>query len=124
MKKLTAVCVIIAALTVFWVSPAHANGAFSKLGRGITNIFTGWIEIFTTTNKHFREHDNDVLQGIYAIPEGIVRSVIRTSVGVYETLTFPIPIPENFETIVEPEFVISSEDPYEKVYTNNEGPYN
>jgi len=124
MKKLTAVCVLIAALTVLWTPPAHANGAFHKLGRGVVNVFTGWIEIFATTNKSFRDHDNDVFQGIYAIPEGIVRFVIRTSVGVYEILTFPIPIPENFETIVEPEFVISSTDPYENVYTNNEGPYN
>jgi len=124
MKKLTAICVIIAALTVFLAPPARADGAFSKLGRGITNILTGWIELFTTTNKHFREHDNDVLQGICAIPEGMVRVVIRTSVGIYETLTFPIPIPENFEPIIEPEFLINKTDPYENVYTDDKGPYN
>jgi len=124
MKKILALCLILVAVTLFPGTPAHANGAFNKLGRGFINTLTGWMEVFYTANKKFREHDNDVFHAMASIPEGVVRAFIRTSVGVYETLTFPLPIPENYEVIVEPEFLFTKTNPYENVYTNDEGPYN
>jgi len=123
MKKMFALCLILVALTVFPDTSAHANGPFHKLGRGFINTATGWMDVFYHANKKFREYDNDVFQGMAAVPEGIIRAFVRTSVGIYETLTFPFPIPENYEIIVEPEFVFSQTDPYENVYTNNDGPY-
>jgi len=124
MKKILALCLILSAIVLFPCASARANGAINKLGRGFVNTLTGWMEVFYTANKKFREHDNDVFQGMTAIPEGVVRAIIRTSVGVYETLTFPLPIPANYEVIVEPEFLFVKTDPYENVYTDNEGPYN
>jgi len=124
MKKILALCLVLAAITLFPCPSARADGAFHKLGRGFINTLTGWMEIFYTANLKFREHDNDVFQGLAAIPEGVVRAVIRTSVGIYETVTFPLPIPENYTAIVEPEFLFVKTNPYENVYTNDEGPYN
>ncbi|MFH1395034.1 MAG: exosortase system-associated protein, TIGR04073 family [Candidatus Omnitrophota bacterium] len=103
--------------------PSSHAGAFRKLGRGISNTLTGWAEIFFSVNKKFREHDNNVAQGLTALPEGIVRAGTRTILGVYETLTFPIPVPANYETIMYPEFIFETEDPYERVYDNNRGAY-
>ncbi|MFH1309799.1 MAG: exosortase system-associated protein, TIGR04073 family [Candidatus Omnitrophota bacterium] len=123
MKK----CFKIFLLTLFIVTIIGCQvsyaGAFRKLGRGLSNTLTGWSEIFFSVNKKFRENDNNVMQGLTALPEGIVRAVTRSIIGVYETVTFPIPVPANYETIMYPEFVLETKDPYEPVYDNNRGAY-
>ncbi|MBL7157537.1 MAG: exosortase system-associated protein, TIGR04073 family [Candidatus Omnitrophica bacterium] len=103
------VCVIIISFCLTNISYA---GAFKKLGRGLANTFTGWIEVFTTIERKFEEEEY-LIAVFYGFPEGLVRAVTRTAVGLYETVTFPIPIPDNYEVILEPEFVL--ERPYEKV---------
>lgn len=95
-------------------SISHA-GAFKKLGRGLANTFTGWIEIFATIEKKFEEEEYMVAI-FYGLPEGVVKALARTGIGIYEIVTFPIPIPSNYEVILEPEFVIQR--PYEKVFAN------
>lgn len=104
-------------------SPLSHAGAFRKLGRGISNTLMGWSEIFFSVYKKFHAHDNNVAQGLTALPEGIVRAGTRTIIGVYETVTFALPIPENYETIIYPEFVFETEDPFSPLYDDNKGAY-
>jgi len=107
--KILIACVIIISFCMTSVSYA---GAFKKLGRGLTNTFTGWIEIFATIEEKFEEEEYMVAI-FYGLPEGLVKALARTAVGIYETVTFPIPIPNNYEVILEPEFVL--ERTYESV---------
>ena len=94
-------------ISVLYVNASYANGPFTKLGRGLANTFTGWIELFTTTHKACLEHDY-MVGYLYGLPEGVVRSLLRTIAGIYEVVSFPIPIPADYESVIEPEFVMKS----------------
>ena len=96
------VCVIIISLCFTSISYA---GAFKKLGRGLANTCTGWIEIFATIEEKFEEEEY-MIAVFYGFPEGLVRALARTAIGIYETVTFPFPIPNDYEVILKPEFVL------------------
>jgi putative exosortase-associated protein (TIGR04073 family) len=77
----------------------------TKLGRGLANIFGGWAEI--PKEFYARSKDSDTLGAIlFTAPVvGIAKAVGRTAVGFFETATFFLPIPADYEPIVEPEYV-------------------
>ncbi len=81
---------------------------WSKLGRGISNIGTGWMEIFNQPTQMAEEKRWPIaLAG--GIPKGIFYFYMRTMVGVYETVTFFVPAPANYQPIMEPEFIMPSD---------------
>ena len=62
----------------------------TKLGNGLTNLFTGWVEI----PNHISEVSNerDMLAGItIGAIEGSVYAVGRTAAGALDTVTFVFP---------------------------------
>lgn len=73
--------------------------AATKLGRGVVNTVAGWLEIPATMERRYREDDTGTSIFVGAAT-GAVRAVMRTGVGVYETLTFWLPYPENFKPIL------------------------
>ena len=82
-----------------------AQGASRKLGRGLANTGLGWVEFF----KGIQEVGEE--KGFWAGATwgplyGAVNAARRTAVGVGETLTFPIPGKNNYDPILEPEFVL------------------
>lgn len=75
--------------------------AAGKLGRGLANIATGWLEIPVNMQRYYSEHDQAT--GLFTgLVVGIVRAVGRTGVGAYETATFFLPYPERYEPILPP----------------------
>jgi len=85
---------------------SYAQDPARKLGRGLVNIVTGWIEL--PRNIYDTAVEENVLTGItVGLTKGVGMTVVRTAAGVYETVTFPFPIPENYQPVLEPEFVFS-----------------
>ncbi len=85
--------------------PAH--GASRKLGRGLANTGLGWVEFFKGIQSVGEE------KGFWAGATwgplyGAVNAARRTAIGVGETLTFPAPGRNNYEPILEPEFVLEN----------------
>jgi putative exosortase-associated protein (TIGR04073 family) len=77
-----------------------------KLGRGLTNVFTGVVEIPKNISREWRK--SDPVTGV--IVGGVVGcgwAAGRTAVGVYETVTFPMPIPANYEPLMQPEYPLT-----------------
>ena len=102
-----AICIF---LVIFFglSSLSYAQGPMTKLGRGAANVLTGWIEIpkeiVTVT-----EDEGDI-RGLFVAPlTGLWKALVRTTAGVYEVLTFVIPVPADYEAVVYPESVISSD---------------
>jgi len=84
-------------------TPGHK--IFHKLGRGIVNVLTGWIEIPKNMAKEWRAIDpfsGCVVGGI----EGVAWAVGRTSSGCYDVHTFFLDIPEDYAPLMEPEFIL------------------
>ncbi len=98
--------VVIGLLTVSPVS--YAQGAFKKLGRGVANTFTGWLEVPKGIVDESKA--NNVFTGLtVGTIKGLGLGLVRTGAGIYEALTFPFPIPEGYEPIVKPEYVYSKD---------------
>lgn len=112
MMKSRAVMITITALLVVALltisTPSYAQDAFKKLGRGVVNTFTGWIEVPKGIVDESKE--SNVFTGLtVGTIKGFGLGLVRTGAGIYEALTFPFPIPEGYEPIVKPEFVYSAE---------------
>ena len=83
-------------------SPAGAAGR--KLLRGVANVSTGWIEIFQgiydTGSK-----EGAVAGVLYGPILGIGMAVVRVGSGLYDTVTFPFPLPAGYRPTIAPTYV-------------------
>ena len=78
---------------------------FHKLGRGTVNLLTGWIEIPKNIAKRWREYD-PFTGFIVGGCEGAAWGLGRTATGAYDMVTFFLPIPEDYQPLMEPEFIL------------------
>ncbi len=108
MTKKFAICLFILVLwlptSVFAEDPFYPQGSMlRKLERGGANLLLGGLEFA----HDFRQPDRGGLVPPWVIGfgKGFYYTLERTLVGVYEIVTFPIPIPQDYLPIIEPEFV-------------------
>jgi putative exosortase-associated protein (TIGR04073 family) len=73
--------------------------AFSKLGRGVSNALLGWLEVPLNVHKHYTTSDT-VGSGLTGAAVGLFKGAVRMGVGVYETVTFFLPYPEQYAPIL------------------------
>jgi len=104
-KKIISTALILSFLTVL-TTPAFCDGPLTKLGRGLCNIITSPFEIINQTTRTNTEYG-----GFAAVTVGVLKglywTVGRAFVGVYETVTFPIPGPDDYGPILrDPEYFI------------------
>lgn len=83
--------------------PAEAQSAARKFGRGLAAMTTGFLEIPGNIVEEHRER-GPVYGFTLGFAKGLGGVVVRELVGVYEFVTAPFPIPEDFEPIIQPEF--------------------
>ncbi len=85
----------------------YAQDAGRKLYRGLANILTGWVEL--PKNIYDTSVEDNPLSGLtIGLAKGVGMTIVRTGAGIYETVTFPFPIPEGYTPVLEPEFVFKS----------------
>lgn len=92
------------ATTEVVTDPFHPQGtALRKLERGVSNTLLGGLEFFI----HLKQPDNPTLQPPWfaGIAKGFYKTLVRTASGVYEMVTFPLPLPKDYLPMVEPEFI-------------------
>lgn len=107
LRGIVVILAVMFALNVFSTN-CYSQNALQKLGRGIANIVTGWIEI--PKNIYETSQDENIALGLtVGLAKGLGMSIIRTGAGIYDTVTFPFPIPEDYEPLLEPEYVLGEE---------------
>ena len=104
MKKVMVFILMFLILSGICSRPAYAGDPIRKFGRGITNILTGWIEIFKEIGLQV-ENSGDMAGIIVGPFKGMAKAVGRTAAGMYDVVTFLIPYPEDYEPLIEPEFI-------------------
>ncbi len=104
MRKLIIVLVAVVIISNLIIAPCFAQDPMRKLGRGLANTVTGVVEIPKKVYL-ISKKDNIVLGLTWGLIKGAAVGLLRTAAGVYETITFPIPAPANYESMVHPEFV-------------------
>ena len=77
------------------VTSAWAQDPIHKMGRGVVNVLTGWLEVPKQIDIGF--HSANPLAGVVTgALKGLNLTILRTGVGVYEAVTFPIPYPKHY----------------------------
>lgn len=100
----------IAAVVVALAAPTAArasvdDGPIQKLGRGATNLVTGWLELPAQVAA-VTEKSGSFAGMTVGFGRGVVLGIGRTLVGALEMATFPIPNPNvGFGPVIEPETV-------------------
>ena len=72
-----------------------AQDPIHKMGRGMVNVLTGWLEL----PKHLNlgsQASNPVTGVAAGLMKGTGLALLRIGVGLYEAVTFPIPLPQGF----------------------------
>jgi len=83
--------------------PPRGQNAVRKLGRGVANILFGVVEVPNQVTKATSEHGG--AGGVtYGVGKGIVRWFARELAGVYDVVTFPVPLPHGYKPVMKPEF--------------------
>ena len=95
--------VLIGSLALAGPADAERYTAARKAGRGLAGMTCGFLELPGNIVATSRERGPG-----YGATLGFVRGlggiVVRTLVGVYEFVSAPFEIPENYAPILEPEF--------------------
>ena len=76
-----------------------------KLGRGIVNVATGWVELPKNIYDTSVDTNNPLMGITYGTLKGVGMTVVRTGAGAYDVATFLFPVPENYKPLLSPEFV-------------------
>lgn len=103
MKRLASIVLALILMLTF-VATGYCDGAVIKLVRGMSNIVTSPIEIFYRISEAYKS-DGVGNAVTYGLLKGICMFPFRATMGIYEVLTFPVPIPEDYEPVItDPEF--------------------
>lgn len=74
---------------------AWAQDPIHKMGRGVVNVLTGWIEL--PKQVQLGKQEDNPLMGIgRGLAKGAGLMVLRSGIGLYEVITFPLPYPKGF----------------------------
>jgi len=88
---------------VLFATPAFAQTAVRKLGRGLAAMTTGFLEL--PGNMVVETHERGPAEGIpLGFAKGLGMIIPRELVGVYEFLSAPFPAPADYRPILHPEF--------------------
>jgi len=83
------------------LKPQTGHDALSKLGRGITNILEGPCEFYVQTTLLPPETETIYAVGI-GLSKGFGMFLARELSGIYDIVTFPIPLPAGYKPLMEP----------------------
>lgn len=94
----------VVALLLVVTTVCFAQDPFTKLGRGVANTLTGWVEL--PKNIYQTSVEDNAFAGMtLGLAKGAGMTIVRTGAGIYEIATFPFPLPEEYKPILEPEYV-------------------
>ena len=106
MKYKGLIIAVVMVMVLAMATASYAQDPAKKLGRGLANILTGWIEL--PKNIYDTSVEDNPLAGLtIGLAKGVGMTIVRTGAGIYEVVTFPFPIPEDYGPVLEPEFVFS-----------------
>lgn len=98
-------CIAAVALPAFAQDGSVIEKMGKKLGRGIANVATGWIELPRNIYDTSVETNNPLMGITYGTLKGVGMTIVRTGAGAYDVVTFLFPVPEDYKPLLSPEFI-------------------
>ncbi len=84
--------------------PSVAEQIAMKFARGTVNFTTGWAEL--PKQIYLVGHREGLMMGALRGPiDGLGMFIARTIAGVYEVLTFPVPLPPQYQPMLKPDYI-------------------
>lgn len=82
------------------------NKMLGKFGRGVVNIGTCWVEVPFNIATEWKRTDpaSGMVTGFI---KGVGWGFARFSTGVFDMFTFPFPVPNDYQPLMEPEFIVT-----------------
>ena len=84
---------------VYAAQDEAGNAMCEKLGRGLSNALTGWVEVPYNIEQGMKR-SNPVGYAFAGLFKGLAVGVGRTAIGVIETATFWLPVPAGYAPII------------------------
>jgi putative exosortase-associated protein (TIGR04073 family) len=100
---LVCACLLFASSAFGSVHVGDEHTATDKLGRGLAGVATGILELPGNIAAVARDQGNAAGATI-GFAKGLAMVPVRELVGVYEFVTSPIPVPSDYQPIIEPEY--------------------
>lgn len=100
---------LVMALLLNFTPVLYAKDPGDKLARGVGNILTGILEIPQTMGEEWKESNNAAIGCTVGAVKGLVQAAIRIFSGVWDLVTFPAAIPEDYEPLYKPDYVFDKE---------------
>jgi putative exosortase-associated protein (TIGR04073 family) len=94
---------IAATLLLLATANVEADTAEHKFGRGVAAIGCGFMEFPASLNRETEAHGS-LIGFPLGFGLGAFKLLERELVGVYEFISAPIPLPEDYKAILEPEY--------------------
>ena len=77
-----------------------------KLGRGVSNVLLGWVEVPRGIESVGKE-SGFAASTTWGVLQGAGSALMRTGAGILEIATFPFPAPsKDYDPLVEPEYIL------------------
>lgn len=83
---------------------SYARGATKKLGRGVANVITSPLELIRMPTLVARQ-DGGLAGLTVGVARGAWAGAERALAGAVEIVTFPVPFPRGWDSLVRPEFI-------------------
>jgi len=108
--RLCAAVLLAAALALASAGAALAAKPAVKLTRGVTNLYSGWLDVPNQMAREKKEGSSApwVISGLF---RGLAEGGRRTLLGVWDIVTFPIPTPAYDRPAMDPPTLISEKEP-------------
>lgn len=88
--------------------PDNENNALGKLGRGIYNLAAFWLEVPAEMGR-VNENSGPLKAGSWGLVKGVSKAFVRMFAGVYELVTFPIPLPAGYKPVLKDKEIFYSD---------------
>jgi putative exosortase-associated protein (TIGR04073 family) len=99
--------VAVTAVIFLHAGTALAGNPLTKLGRGLTNIVFSFME-FPTNIQKAADRKGTASGFFEGVAAGTYYMVGRTLAGVYDVVTFLIPLPAGYKAVMKPDYVFGA----------------
>ncbi len=96
--------------TSVWAAESTAERIALKAARGVDNTVLGLVTEWPKTVYYQSQHHGIPYGATVGVGQGLAVGLTRTGVGLYELVTFPVPVPANYQPILSPAFSLQPEE--------------
>lgn len=96
--------------TSAWAAGSTAERIALKAARGVDNTVLGLVAEWPKTIYYESKAHGVPYGATVGAVQGLAVGVFRTGVGLFELLTFPVPVPSDYRPILSPQFSLEPEE--------------